>query len=98
MMKKITRRSVLRLSGLAAASLALTSCRAAGSAAVGRAWEILPVVRQSIGILSCFLSLCIGIVCAADVFRRHRCGIQVRDSGKGRRRFGYAEPTENGCF
>ena len=34
-MKKITRRSVLRLSGLAAASLALTSCRAAGSAAVG---------------------------------------------------------------
>ena len=67
-------------------------------AAVGRAWEILPVVRQSIGILSCFLSLCIGIVCAADVFRRHRCGIQVRDSGKGRRRFGYAEPTENGCF
>ena len=69
-----------------------------GSAAVGRAWEILPVVRQSIGILSCFLSLCIGIVCAADVFRRHRCGIQVRDSGKGRRRFGYAEPTENGCF
>ena len=34
-MKKITRRSVLRLSGLAAASLALTSCRAAGSAAIG---------------------------------------------------------------
>ena len=34
-MKKITRRSVLRLSGLAAASLALTSCRATGSAAVG---------------------------------------------------------------
>ena len=30
-MKKITRRSVLRLSGLAAASLALTSCRAAGA-------------------------------------------------------------------
>ena len=35
-MKKITRRSVLRLSGLAAASLALTSCRAAGSAAAGQ--------------------------------------------------------------
>ena len=69
-----------------------------GSAAVGRAWEILPVVWQSIGILSCFLSLCIGIVCAADVFCGDWRGIQVRDSGKGRRRSGYAEPTENGCF
>ena len=69
-----------------------------GSAAIGRAWEILPVVWQSIGILSCFLSLCIGIVCAADVFCGDWRGIQVRDSGKGRRRFGYAEPTENGCF
>ena len=32
---KITRRAVLRISGLAAASLALTGCRAAGSAALG---------------------------------------------------------------
>ena len=71
-MKKITRRSVLRLSGLAAASLALTSCRAAGSAAVGRAWEILPVVWQSIGILSCFLSLCIGIGVPDGNYGRYR--------------------------
>ena len=38
-MKKITRRTVLRASGLAAASLALSGCTPAGSACVGNGFS-----------------------------------------------------------
>ena len=38
-MKKITRRTVLRVSGLAAASLALSGCAPAGSACVGNGFS-----------------------------------------------------------
>ena len=38
-MKKITRRTVLRASGLAAASLALSGCAPAGSACVGNGFS-----------------------------------------------------------